>query len=427
MNHSEKFLRKRKALLLFPLLALPFITLAFWSLGGGKGTNKVQAQQKQGINTTLPDAQLAAGSLDKMSLYDKAAADSQALKNQPGGDLFAATDTTRGKGQDTTHAGQKIATSQPVTGKTGGTYTDPNEAKVRAKLAQLDKVLNQSQPTSATDNDNTTSPHDPAIDAQLAQLQQAMQQMNQNNGDGQDPQMAQMNGMLEKILDIQHPDRVQQQLKERSLKNRGRVYPVSKPEDQLGAGVIGRTDTPVGPTTGYGTNNGFFDADESANADTDNRPAIPAVVQATQTVTSGATIKLRLTEDVMINGVQVPRNTFVHGKCNVDGERLKIDITGIEYRNSIFPVSLAVYDNDAIEGICIPGAIGRDASKEGTDRGIQSMQLMSLDPSLGAQAAGAGLEAIKGFASKKVKLVRVTVKAGYPVLLVDQKAKQDSN
>ena len=50
------------------------------------------------------------------------------------------------------------------------------------------------------------------------------------------------------------------------------------------------------------------------------------------------------------------------------------------------------------------------------------MQLMSLDPSLGAQAASAGLEAMKGFASKKVKLVRVTVKAGYPVLLMDGKA-----
>jgi len=36
-NHSEKFLKKRKALLVLPLLALPFITLAFWALGGGKG------------------------------------------------------------------------------------------------------------------------------------------------------------------------------------------------------------------------------------------------------------------------------------------------------------------------------------------------------------------------------------------------------
>ena len=128
----------------------------------------------------------------------------------------------------------------------------------------------------------------------------------------------------------------------------------------------------------------------------------------------------------MVNGTLIPRNSFVYGSCNVDGERLKISITGIRFNNSLFPVSLTVYDLDALEGVRVPGAIGRDAGKEGADRAVQSMQLMSLDPSLGAQAASAGLEAVKGFAGKKVKLVRVTVKAGYPMLLMDGKAKQES-
>jgi len=145
------------------------------------------------------------------------------------------------------------------------------------------------------------------------------------------------------------------------------------------------------------------------------------VVQETQTVVSGSTIKLRLTEDVFINGVLVPKNNFLFGNCSVDGERLKIAITGIRYNNNLFPVALSVYDLDALEGIRVPGAISRDATKEGADRALQSVQLMGLDPSIGAQAAGAGLEAAKGLFSKKVKLIRVTVKAGYPILLMDQK------
>ncbi len=251
--------------------------------------------------------------------------------------------------------------------------------------------------------------HDQVIDAQLARLQQSMQQMSGNNE--LDPQIQQMNAMLEKILDIQHPERLQQQLRLQSLKNRGRVYPVTGPDEIA--------------HTGFNTS-GFYGLDDNATVDSAALPAIPAVVQETQTVTSGATIKLRLTEDVMVNGTLIPKNNFVYGSCNVDGERLKISISGIRFNNSLFPVGLSVYDLDALEGIRVPGAIGRDASKEGADRGVQSMQLMSLDPSLGAQAASAGLEAVKGFASKKVKLVRVTVKAGYPVLLLDGKAKQDS-
>ncbi|WP_214072590.1 conjugative transposon protein TraM [Mucilaginibacter sp. dw_454] len=395
MEHSEKYLKKRKALLVLPLLALPFVTLAFWSLGGGKGVNQAQAQEKPGINTSLPSPQLSGASLDKMSLYNKAAIDSQNLKNQLSRDPFAG-DTIPGK-TDTSHLKHG--------GITGPNYSDPNEAKVRTKLAQLEQSLNQpqSQPTPVN------NAHDPAIDAQLARLQQSMQQLSGNNEP--DPQMQQMNAMLEKVLDIQHPERLQQQLRQQSLKNKGRVYPVTGPDEI--------------PHSGF-TTTGFYGLDDNAVADSSALPAIPAVVQETQTVTTGATIKLRLTEDVMVNGTLIPKNNFVYGSCNIDGERLKISITGIRYNNSVFPVGLSVYDLDALEGIRVPGAIGRDASKEGADRGVQSMQLMSLDPSLGAQAASAGLEAVKGFASKKVKLVRVTVKAGYPVLLLDGKAKQDS-
>jgi len=45
---------------------------------------------------------------------------------------------------------------------------------------------------------------------------------------------------------------------------------------------------------------------------------------------------------------------------------------------------------------------------------------MSLDPSIGQQAASVGIEAAKGLFSKKAKLIKVTVKAGYKVLLMDK-------
>jgi hypothetical protein len=49
--------RKRKMLLVLPVLILPFLALAFYALGGGKNTAAQQNQQMYaGINTTLPGA-----------------------------------------------------------------------------------------------------------------------------------------------------------------------------------------------------------------------------------------------------------------------------------------------------------------------------------------------------------------------------------
>src|SRR4051794_9459383 len=80
---SPRLLRRRRFLLGLPLLLLPFVTLLFWGMGGGKAS-KVQAQQtdsKQGLNTQLPDANLKEDKpLDKLSYYEKAASDSARLK-----------------------------------------------------------------------------------------------------------------------------------------------------------------------------------------------------------------------------------------------------------------------------------------------------------------------------------------------------------
>lgn len=415
MTDTQKS-KQKKALLLLPLIALPFVILAFWALGGGSAKTTAANEQKQGINTTLPAAKLPETFMDKLSLYNKVAQDSLELKNQLTGGLFSHTDTVAD-----TQAAPKQNQAAGFPSSAGVASLDANDAKVREKLAQLERSLNQ-------------PPQAPAMTPpgnQDQALQQLMQQTNQENAT--DPQMKQLDGMLEKIMDIQHPERVQDRLKEQSAKNAGKVYGVDTAPEQDNADVFGGTrNTPTAPAypspvlqtnAFYDLHTGIADSTQSAINPINPINPIPAVVEQTQTVTSGATVKLRLTGDVFINGLQVPHNTFVYGTCSVDGERLKINISSIRYGNSLFPVSLSVHDLDGLEGVRVPGAISRDAAKQGTDQAIQSMQLMSLDPSVGAQAASAGLEAAKGLFSKKIRLVRVTVKAGYPVLLVDEKAR----
>lgn len=90
----------------------------------------------------------------------------------------------------------------------------------------------------------------------------------------------------------------------------------------------------------------------------------------------------------------------------------------------MYPVELSVLDMDGMDGIYIPGAITRDVARQLADHAIQNLGLTNLNPSIGVQAASAGIEAAKTLFNKKVKLIKVTVKAGYHVLLRDEKQKQ---
>ncbi|MDB5192463.1 MAG: hypothetical protein JWQ96_2026 [Segetibacter sp.] len=78
---------------------------------------------------------------------------------------------------------------------------------------------------------------------------------------------------------------------------------------------------------------------------------------------------------------------------------------------------------DGIGGVYIPGAITRDIAKQSADRAVQGIGFTTIDPSLKVQAASAGVEAAKTLCSKKAKLLKVMVKAGYRVLLRDEKEK----
>ncbi|HEY1007581.1 MAG TPA: hypothetical protein VGD92_10375, partial [Sphingobacteriaceae bacterium] len=63
--------RQRKFLMVLPLLVLPFLTMAFWALGGGKGSEKNVSGPQQGLDTRLPEASFRPDEKeDKFSVYE---------------------------------------------------------------------------------------------------------------------------------------------------------------------------------------------------------------------------------------------------------------------------------------------------------------------------------------------------------------------
>jgi conjugative transposon TraM protein len=423
-QRSQKFIRQRKFLMALPLLALPFLTLLFWALGGGQ-VSGAESQTKNivGFNLELPGANLKDDkNMNKMSYYDQAQTDSlkktELMKNDP---YYQRDASDQGSANDSQLLGNNAVQGESVQASpyTLSTYRDANETKVYDRLKQLDMALKQPKENARQERKNIGQVTEKADLDRLDQMMTSMQQ-----GDEPDPEMQQLSGIMERILDVQHPERVQEKLRKASEERKGQVFAVESvrnpdPVSLLGIthGVTASNSNSVRPLNGfYGLENG------QASSNVQN--AIEAVIHETQTVVTGATIKMRLLNDVFINGTTVPKDNFIYGVANLSGDRLRIQINGIRYQNHLFPVALNIYDTDGLEGVNVPGAVTRDVAKQSADRSMQNIGLSGVDPSWQVQAAGAGVEAAKSLFSKKVKLVKVTLKAGYKILLYDEKQKQ---
>lgn len=153
-----------------------------------------------------------------------------------------------------------------------------------------------------------------------------------------------------------------------------------------------------------------------------NKNTIAAVVTNNQSVTDGESVKLRTTEPMWVGSRLIPRNTVIVGSARVQGERLEIEISSIECDGFIYDVELQVYDSDGQEGINIPNSMESDALHEiGANMGSTIGSSINISTNTGAQIAsdvGRGLiNGVSQYLNKKLRTVKVHLKAGYRVML----------
>ena len=149
---------------------------------------------------------------------------------------------------------------------------------------------------------------------------------------------------------------------------------------------------------------------------------IRACIHNDQTLTDGQTVKLRLLEPLQAGNVIVPKNSLVSGSAKVQGERLDILISSLEYAGNIIPVELAVYDSDGQKGLSVPSSLEQEAAKEAmANIGAGLGTSISFAQSAGQQVA---MDITRGlmqggsqYLAKKFRTVKVHLKANYQVML----------
>lgn len=420
---NEQIKKKRRFLAVLPLLATPFLSLLFWSMGGGKGNTDGTPKPSSGLNTKLPGAGPDDKQQDKLSLYDKALKDSLEMEEFRRADPYAKKQfqsyaDSMGYGDSLRSLTVGSSIYYPGNNRYENLGSREAEDRLSERLHDLENQLAMAE-YRRTDYQNSREAM-----AEVNQLQASLE-AGTLAGSAPDPELEQIDGILEKVMDIQHPGRAREKARAASEKNKGLVYSITTSVENTRADLFGNAGTTkikgaksaeaaIRPVTAN-----FYELSDSETGDPEANKAVPAFVHETQTLVSGATIKMRLAEQIFINGVMIPKGNYVFGTCQLEGERMQIEVKGIRYKNALFPVSLAVYDMDGITGIRIPGAISRDATKQGADQVLQGLDIPVMDQSFGVQAASAGVQTVKSLFGRKVKLVRATVKAGYPVLLID--------
>lgn len=206
------------------------------------------------------------------------------------------------------------------------------------------------------------------------------------------------------------------------------------PQTQATTGNVGSSDKiKVTPITQVGneivstlaqtmSNVGFNSAITTANECGKN--TISVVVHSTQTITDGQSVRLRLTEAMLAGESYIPVNTMLTGVCKVQGERLDILVSSLEYAGKLIAVEMTAYDSDGQRGIYIPGSMEMNAAKE-----IAANMGGNLGSSINISQQKAGeqlltdlgrgvIQGTSQYISKKVSQVRVRLKAGHKFFLL---------
>lgn len=154
--------------------------------------------------------------------------------------------------------------------------------------------------------------------------------------------------------------------------------------------------------------------------------AIKGTVQETKTMTSESTLSIRLVENMRLGRKDIPTGTSLKAKGKFQGGRLQLIISSIEYKGSIYPVEINVYDNDGQPGLYVPYSPEQNAVTDimgnmGQTSGTSIMMTQSAGQQIVADLSRGLVQGLSGYFQKRIRQPQVTVKSGHQVFLVSKK------
>ncbi|MGJ7025648.1 conjugative transposon protein TraM [Petrimonas sulfuriphila] len=418
---SPQELQKRKKLIIFPLMGLAFIG-CMWLIFAPSSDNEVKPDEIGGFNADIPQPKEDAIIGDKKTAYEQEQMRSKqeermrslqdfgfilGEENNPEDNLSLTADlpeeqptiTNRNYYGGSSSRGSSYVQSsayayQDINRRLGNFYETPEEDKEKEELAKRIEELE----ARLYERENTQS----TADEQLALLEKSYE-------------------LAAKYMNGGQVQSVKQVTPTASIQGKVQALPVKAVTESAVSGL----QTPMSNAefiSAYSQPRNFGFNTAVGTGISMGKNTILACIHEDQSVIDGQNVRLRLLEPLQAGNIIVPKNTLLSGTARVQGERMDISISSMEYNGNIIPVELVVYDSDGQKGLSVPSSLEMQALNEG---------MANIGAGLGSsftvnQNAGAAivsdltrgvLQGGSQYLSKKLRTVKVNLKADYKVML----------
>ena len=409
---------KRKKMIVYALMGLVFI-IVMWLIFAPSGDGKTGLLGAKGFNTEIPDANSGDIIGDKTKAYEASLMeDKQQAREQAIGSLGELYNSSSAKSQ--------TGDFSLMTDSTAQAYEDDASRKAKEKITSSAAAYNNLNTTLGGFYQNDQSRENEELRQRVAELEERANEL-QNPKSTVDEQLELMEKSYQMAAKYMQGGAQQQQ---------GQAVTATS-GDKVQVTPVRNVHKSVVSALQQEQSNEEFMADYSVERNMAfntavgivsalDKNTISACVYGNQTVTDGQKVRLRLLEQMRVGDIVIPVNAVVTGSARITGERLGISVTSIEYAGSIYNVKLSVYDTDGQQGIFIPGSMELNAAKEvaanmGTSMG-SSINISSDAKAQLASDLGKGLiQGTSQYIAKKMRTVKVNLKANYRVMLYADK------
>lgn len=430
-NNKQDQKQKLKKYAVFTGMCLVF-ALCIWLIFAPSDADKEKQQQTVGFNADIPDPKKGEIIGDKRDAYAQAqmeqkqkdrmhSLDAFNLNTQEDNSSDAAIEIAVENPSKNLQQKGSVSGSSPIRNSSmayqdinrtlGNFYEkpqdDPEKKELRKKLEELEARLDEKENKQST------------IDEQLVLMEKSYQMAARympQTENGQSPYSDNSQGLSAE----QMKNKI---VKSTSSDKKKKISPVRQiRQTTVSALAQNLSDEDLMNRYDRERNFGFYGTED--NLQMSNRNTIGACIDDEQTLTDGQSCRMRLTEPLMAGTTFIPENTILTGQAKIQGERLEISVSSIEYDGEIIAVELSVYDSDGQRGINIPGSMEISAIKEvaanaGSNLGSTiNISQQSAGQQLLTDMGRGVMQGTSQYLAKKLRTVKVTLKPGYKVKLL---------
>lgn len=414
-------IQQRKKMLVYPLMGLVFLG-AMYLIFAPSEKDEAKVENVGGFNADIPQPKGDGIISDKKTAYEQEQMENkQADKMRSLQDFAFSLGEENEKGENLTRIDDAPA-GKPKTAVIDFGAGAPNNSRSSiqssaAAYRDMNRQLGSFYETTKEDKEKEE------LKRQVEELTARLDAKESGAG-SMDEQVALMEKSYElaaKYMNGGQPEQVAQITPSAPVQSKGNATPVKSVSDRTVSGLQQpMSNSEFIAEYSKPRNYGFNTAVGSGYSMGKN--TIRACVHNDQTLMDGQTVKLRLLEPLQAGNVIVPKNSLVSGSAKVQGERLDILVSSLEYAGNIIPVELAVYDSDGQKGLSVPSSLEQEAAKEAmANIGAGLGTSISFAQSAGQQVA---MDITRGlmqggsqYLAKKFRTVKVHLKANYQVML----------